>query len=39
MLKNNISKIFFPKFKSINNFTFELLKQVHVYTKNTKCLK
>ena len=35
MLKNNISKNFFPEFKSINNFSWN----EYMYIKNTKCLK
>jgi hypothetical protein len=35
MLKNNISKIFFPEFKSINNFSWN----EYMYIKHTKCLK
>ena len=35
MLKNNISKIFFPEFKSIHNSSWN----EYMYIKNTKCLK
>ena len=35
MLKNNISKIFFPEFKSIINFSWN----EYMHIKNTKCLK